>query len=220
MTRLGLVMYVVTLSASFGAGGAIIGPAVAERLGVPFLDRAVPAQVARDLGVSLDHVTPRDEQVKGWLHRLLGSVAPMASDCLIGYESHAPRMALLSDTEFLRCTERAICTTIKGGGGVILGRAGALVLRDHPHALHVRLDGDVQRRVQQTMRELSVTEAQARDLVERNDNARTAYVRRFYRADASDPKLYHLLLDSTRVPLATCVDLIAAAAAEKTPLSG
>jgi cytidylate kinase len=213
-------MYVVTLSASYGAGGAIIGPAVAERLGVPFLDRAVPAQVARDLEVPLDHVTPRDEQVRGWLHRLLGSVAPMASDCLIGYEPHAPRMAMMSDSEFLRCTERAIRATIKGGGGVILGRAGALVLRDHPHALHVRLDGDVQRRVQRAMQELNLTEAQARDALERNDRARFAYVRRFYRADACDPALYHLQLDSTRVPLDTCVDLIAAAAEERSALSG
>jgi shikimate kinase len=39
-------MHVVTLSAGYGAGGSVIGPAVAERLGVPFLDRALPAGVA------------------------------------------------------------------------------------------------------------------------------------------------------------------------------
>ena len=35
-------MTLVAISASFGAGGSRIGPALAERLGVPFLDRAIP----------------------------------------------------------------------------------------------------------------------------------------------------------------------------------
>ena len=48
-------MGVVTLSASYGAGGSEIGPAVAAALGLPFVDRAVPVEVARKLDV------PRDE---------------------------------------------------------------------------------------------------------------------------------------------------------------
>ncbi len=47
-------MGIVTISASYGAGGPEVGPAVAERLGLPFHDRAIPAQVAGRLGVSQD----------------------------------------------------------------------------------------------------------------------------------------------------------------------
>jgi cytidylate kinase len=203
-------MFVVTLSAAYGAGGTVIGPAVAKRLGVPFVDRAIPAQVANDLGVPLEHAMSRDEQVKGWLHRLLASAASMSGDYLIGYDP--PRTALLPDTEFVACTQSAIRDTIKNGGGVILGRAGAVVLRGHPGALHVRLDGAPERRVHQVMRELNIGESEARDHMELNDRARTAYVRHFYREDAANPSLYHLSLDSTRIPLDTCVDLITMAA--------
>lgn len=38
---------VVTLASLFGAGGSVVGPRVAERLGVPFLDRAIPEAVAK-----------------------------------------------------------------------------------------------------------------------------------------------------------------------------
>jgi len=41
----------IALSASYGAGGNAIGPALAERLGVPFLDRAIPIRVAARLRV-------------------------------------------------------------------------------------------------------------------------------------------------------------------------
>ena len=40
-------MGVVTISATYGAGGSEIGPAVAAMLGLPFVDRAIPAGVAR-----------------------------------------------------------------------------------------------------------------------------------------------------------------------------
>lgn len=208
-------MFVITLSAAYGTGGPIIGPAVAERLGVPFIDRAIPAQVANELGIPLEHAISRDEQVKGWLHRLLVSAAPMSNDYLIAYD--LPRMALLPDTDFVACTQDAIRDAIKGQGGVILGRAGAVVLRQHPKALHVRLDGSPELRVRQVMRELGIGEGEARDHMQRNDKARLAYVRHFYHEDATDPSLYHMLLDSTRLPFATCVDIIVAAAKAHSP---
>jgi cytidylate kinase len=206
-------MNVVTLSAAYGAGGAVVGPAVAERLGVPFVDRAIPAKVASDLGCSLEDALARDEQVKGWLHRLLTAAAPMSSDYMLGQD--APRTALLPDSEFVACTETAIRDTIRDSGGVILGRAGAVVPRDHPDALHVRLDGDPERRIRQAMRQLNLTETQAREAQERNDNARTSYVRHFYRADPTQPCHYHLLLDSTVIPFDTCVDIVVEAAKAK-----
>jgi hypothetical protein len=42
---------VLTLAALYGAGGTVVGPRVAERLGVPFLDREIPAAAARESGL-------------------------------------------------------------------------------------------------------------------------------------------------------------------------
>jgi hypothetical protein len=38
------------------------------------------------------------------------------------------------------------------------------------------------------------------------------YVKHSYRADPRDPRRYHLVLDSTALALATCVELIVTAA--------
>jgi hypothetical protein len=54
-------MRVVTISATYGAGGGLVGPAVADRLGVPFVDRAIPVAVADNLGISVDDALSRDE---------------------------------------------------------------------------------------------------------------------------------------------------------------
>src|SRR5690606_25087412 len=97
-------------------------------------------------------------------------------------------------------------------GAVILGRAGAIILRDEPRALHVRLDGPVERRVQRAMEMEGLTREDAERLRKSGDRAREAYVRHFYGCDARDPSHYHLVIDSTALPLETVVDVIATAA--------
>jgi cytidylate kinase len=46
------------------------------------------------------------------------------------------------------------------------------------------------------------------------DKARTAYVRRLYSVDPADASLYHLVIDSTVMPIEAVVELIFAAARE------
>ncbi|MDN5858417.1 MAG: cytidylate kinase-like family protein, partial [Pseudonocardia sp.] len=201
-------MHVVTISATYGAGGSVVGPAVAERLGVPFLDRAIPRSVAADLGIPLDEALAGDEQVQGRLSRWLAAAAPLSMEWMVGPD--VPRPVFLEPKQVLACTEAAIRRAL-GGGGVVLGRAGAIVLRDHPSALHVRLDGDPERRIRQAMDVLNVGDDEARAALPRNDGARTAYVRHFYRTDPGLPEHYDLVLDSTRLPLTVCTDLVVAA---------
>ena len=50
----------VALSASYGAGGNVVGPALAERLGVPFADRAVPIEGAEEPRFPADALTSDD----------------------------------------------------------------------------------------------------------------------------------------------------------------
>ena len=103
--------------------------------------------------------------------------------------------------------ERAEC-----GRGLILGRAAAVVLRTDPRALHVRLDGAREARLRQAMRIQGIDRETADGRMKETDHARYAYVRLLHRVDARDPSLYHLIIDSTRLDLVSCVEIIAAAA--------
>jgi cytidylate kinase len=40
------------------------------------------------------------------------------------------------------------------------------------------------------------------------DRARTAYVRRLYRADPGDARYYHLVIDSTAIPVDAVTEII------------
>src|SRR5438874_209402 len=118
----------VALSASYGAGGSRVGPALAERLDVPFLDRAIPFAVSERLDVVVEAAREHDERLGvGRLERILrsfigqnvGAPVPLASEMTI-YE------------DFRRATEEVLLTQAESGKGVILGRAAAIVLCDRP----------------------------------------------------------------------------------------
>jgi len=118
---------------------------------------------------------------------------------------------------FCRETEALLREAADAGDVVVLGRAGALVLRDRPGALHVRLDGPEEARLAQAMRVEGIDEEEARQRQRNSDRARTAYVKHFYGADPCNPDHYHLVLDSTALPIETCVELIVTAARAGAP---
>jgi cytidylate kinase len=196
----------VTISASFGAGGSRVGPALAERLGVELLDRAIPVQVAERLAVPLDDALAHDESLGDAIGRLASSFALLPE--LAGAMVQA---GMLAGEDYRRMTEKVILEHA-ARGAVVLGRAGAVVLREHPGALHVRLDGPRERRIARAMEREGMTEPDAERMLRDADRAREAYVRHFYSADARDPSLYHLVVDSTALELDTVVELIVVAA--------
>lgn len=204
-------MHLVTISASYGAGGSWVAPAVADALGVPFVDRAIPVQVARELGVSIEESLARDDRAEtGWVARWLDAAARVAAAGSAPIP--AEDGALLSDDAFVVRAGEAIRQLTADSGGVVLGRAAAVVLAEQPGALHVRLHGPPERRRQQAMALRHVDETTAGREMADTDRARAAYVKRFYHRDPEDPRLYHLICDSTAVPLTTVVDLVTLAA--------
>jgi cytidylate kinase len=205
---------VVTISATYGAGGSRVGPRVAEELGVPFVDRAIPAAVAERLGWPLPDADAQDDAGPHGLNRLLRSLVGL------GPMSGIDLRTDFGDRSFADATEAEIRRHAETTGGVVVGRAGAVVLRDRPGALHVRLDAPVERRVEQAMAINGTDRETARRRVHENDAARRAYVETFYGADARDPALYHLVLDSTAVPLETCVEIVVGAARAVTAPAG
>src|SRR4051812_12514022 len=197
---------VVPISATYGAGGSEAGARVAAARALPFVDRAIPSEVAERLRMSVPDAESRDDAAPhglSWLLRGLAAVGPVSG---IDFGSD------FADRSFAEATEAVICRHAEGAGGVILGRAAAVVLRGRPGVVHARLDGPFERRVEQAMRMDGTDREAAERRVRDNDGARAAYVREFYGADARDPGLYHLVLDSTAIPLEGCVEAIAGAA--------
>ena len=204
---MGAVKPVVTISAAYGAGGGFVGPRVAERLGVTFWDRAIPASIAADLAERPEEVLAvEDDLGRGISHwiSLFASVGAWAG-------IPAPDAEGRYDEASYKEHVAAVLRREAERGAVILGRGAVIVLADHPGALHVRLDGPLEARIAQVMDLGGFDERRARRAQHQSDTARHRYVHRLYHADATDHRHYHLWIDATAVPLATCVDIIVSA---------
>ncbi|HEX7353632.1 MAG TPA: cytidylate kinase-like family protein [Mycobacteriales bacterium] len=199
----------VTISSSYGTGGSIVAPLVAERLGLPLLDRAISAGVAAQLRVSLAEA--EDAQFKrSRADRFLSVLAPLAIGVLS--TGSTPDAAVLGDAAApFREQAEAIMQDALAAGAVILGRAGAAAFVGRPDVLRVRLFGSKKARVEQAARLQGVDVPTAEKRRPEVDEARAQYVRRLYDVDIDDPALYDLQIDSTRLPPETCADLVASA---------
>ena len=192
----------VTISASYGAGGSLIAPRVAEQLGLRLIDRAISSTVAMQLQVSVAEAQ-QGEANRSAAERFFGVLAP-----LTGVASPPPEPGMADDAATFREHTEQLMRQALADGAVILGRAGSVAFAAEPDVLRVRLHGPAEARIAQAAVVEAVLAETARQRLPEVDQARAQYVRRLYRADLDDAELYHLQLDSTALPLDTCADLI------------
>ena len=197
----------VTVSASYGAGGSVVAPELARRLGVPFLQRATTSSggtVRPELGPEpCAERLSADEAELAPAHRLLASLT-QAMPC--GPTQSPPSARDQEERLRLHC-EEGMRRLAADGAGVILGR-GAAVALGKQLGFHVRLDGPPALRAVQGAAIEVVSIDEARHHMDAADRARITYVRRLYRADPADPRHYHLVIDSTAIPLDAVTEVI------------
>jgi cytidylate kinase len=193
----------VTVSASYGAGGSVVAPALADRLGVPFVQRATTSTGGMGApGPCFERLTP-DEADLTPAHRLLAAL----TQAMPAGPTQSPPPSRHQDQSLRSVCEEDIRRLADAGAGVILGRGAAVVL-GKDRGFHVRLDGPPGPRAVQGAAIEGISEDQSRRHRDAADRSRTAYVRRLYRADPADPRYYHLVIDSTALPLDTVVEVI------------
>lgn len=203
-------MGTVTIAATYGAGGSLIGPAVAKRLKLPFVDRAIPVKLAEKIHEPLVAALADESAAGSAVGRLLNSTLGYTG-LFAGVPLDDEQRGVAPD---VAATEEAIRQLADTGGAVILGRAGVFVLKGRAGVLHVRLDSDVEARRRAAMAREDLDYKTAATQQQAADQARRSYISHFYpRAGAwDDPRHYHLVIDSTAISIHTCVELITQAA--------
>jgi cytidylate kinase len=190
---------IVTVAAEHGAGGDLVAPRVAEALGVPFLDRMLPA--------SLVAAADEAERQSGLVGRLARASTVLAGE---------PVERIDSDEGRVRAELAEFLTRASTEGGVVLGRGGVFVLADAPAALHVLLAGDHEGRVARVAEREGIDRAEADHRVRAQDRARKDYMQRVFSADADDRKHYHLVVDTVALGIDASVELVLAASRART----
>lgn len=193
---------IITISASYGAGGSVIGPEVAKRLDFPFFDRAVAAMGPEEAG---REAAAEEERTEGRFARMLARFAAVPDPLAL---APAGELAPFRDDALREQAEERV-RAFAGSDGVILGWGSTIVVES---AFHVRLDGPPKARVRQGMAIEGRSAEEARSRMAETDRIREQYVKRMYNRDWRDLTLYHLVLDTTALGIDASADVIVRAA--------
>jgi cytidylate kinase len=203
-------MSVITVSRELGSRGTDIAHKVAEDLGHECLDRELIAEIARQAGVGEEHVSGKEDNISG-RPRIVGPEMA-AFFRRQRYTSPRPREAL-EDQAYIELVRKLIYDRAETGNVVVLGRGGQMVLRNWRGALHVYITAPLEVRVARVAKDRGTGHQLAERLIRDSDRRRKDYIRHFYNnADWRNPRYYHLIVDTGRIPPETAAGIIGQAA--------
>jgi cytidylate kinase len=180
------------LSREAGANGTLIARAVGERLGWPVYDRELVHHIATDMGVRGTLLDTLDEKHRSWLQ-----------ECMEAFGSGPA----VSGSSYARHLMETIGSLGAHGQCVIVGRGAAQILPANV-TLRVRLVGPMQERVKAVCQKLCIPKDDAKKWIKKTDDERSCFVKDYFRRDASDPRQYDLVLNSARLGVTACAELI------------
>ncbi len=205
-------MKVITISRQAGTHALEVAQLAAREIGFEVVDKELLTLIAHEAQVGQAEVARYDERalspIEAFLRALVryapahevltwtpGAVRDSALwlPPLEGFRQEGVRY--LDHEECLRFTQAVIRRLANRGNVIIIGRASALVLKDEPDALHIKLVAELEWRVKRIAEEQSLPMGKAREVVLSEDRRRSRYVAQFYGRNWEDFSLYHLILN-------------------------
>lgn len=161
--------------------------------------------VALGLAESLDLKIVHHELVEHDLARRLGIEESAVHHYLEGNATLLERWKI-DKQKFSRYTAQEILEFAQEGNIIIRGWGATALLRDVPNVLRIRVCAPIAFRERVMMDRLGLKDsAVVRREIERSDAAHSRIMQGGFGLDWTSPLLYHLVLNTESVPVATCV---------------
>ncbi len=204
---------VVAIARQVGVGGEEVAQQVAKRLDLRYIDYQVIQAAAREAGVSPETVSEA-EHTPSLLTRILEALARNPSMPVAAWADPVPLAAspLYASIDYRKFIENVIRDLAQEGGCVIVGHGAQVILRERLDTLRVLVTGSAPFRARRIMAGMGVDEKTALKTVERTDNERLDYFRRFYETGWLTPCSYDLCVNTDHLSAQQAAEVVAGAA--------
>lgn len=194
---------IYTIGREFGSGGQYVGEKLAERLGIKLYDKELLQQASKDSGFCEEIFENHDERpTNSFLYSLV-----MDTYSVNGYSTASFLDMPLNHKVFLAQFE-TIKKIAEQESCVIVGRCADYALADHPDCINVFIKADMDYRVKLVSKRANITEAKAKDMILKQDKQRASYYNYYTSKKWGDSKSYDLCLDTGKLGLDGCVEMI------------
>ena len=194
---------VITIGRQFGSGGRYVGRLLAEKLGIPFYDKELLSEAAKNSGICEEIFEEHDEKPTRSL--LFSLVTGMQSHMAAGnFYMDMP----LNHKIFLAQFD-AIRRIAGEGSCVIVGRCADYVLRENPDAVSIFVKGDMESKIARAVKYYGIEEDKAEERIRKADKQRASYYNYYATATWGDVDNYDLVVDTGVLGVEGAVELIA-----------
>ena len=188
---------IITISRQFGSGGRTVGKLLAERLGVPFYDKELVKQVADETGFDVGYIEEN------------GEFSPSKSIFSFAMSQGIPIMQNgLSMSDFIFCIQRQVILKLAEQPCVIVGRGADYILRERDDCFNVFIHADMQSRAERIVRLSGESEKKPEQRLADKDKKRKIYYKHYTDREWGDAKNYDMCLNSGKIGIEKCVELI------------
>ena len=193
---------IITIARQYGSGGHDIGEKLAEELKIPFYDKELLERAAKDSGFCQEIFENYDEKpTNSFLYSLVMDTYSM------GHSTAAFAEMPLNHKIFL-AQFNAIKDIAKEGPCVIVGRCADYALADFPNVVNVYLYADMQSRIARIARRHDVTDAKAKDLIQKTDKGRASYYNYYTNKKWGEATGYDLCLNTASLGIEGSIHMI------------
>ena len=189
--------FVITINRELGSGGRTVGRKLAEKLGVPYYDKALIQALQQEYDLTVEKI----EKLKGDKHiwwddvvRFLGVGSGMGSNYYLPQKGS--REDTLTTDEIFQTETLILQNLANEKSCVVAGRSGFFIFRDHPNHVSIFIQASTAHRIQRIMRKQNMTEEEARKTIEKVDKMRENYVKRCTGTSRYDTRNYDLVISA------------------------
>lgn len=190
--------FVITINRELGSGGRTVGQKVAERLGVPFYDKALIKSLTEKYNLSVEEI----ERLKGRDHswwadfKRVVRLGQTTSSSQFYKMSMGDEPDLLTTDDIFRTEKEILKGIVAEESCVIAGRSGFFILKDCPNRLSILIQASLPHRIERVVRKQGLSRKEAEEAIRRVDKMRENYVKKYTGTSRYDTRNYDLVISA------------------------
>ncbi len=182
---------IITIGREFGSAGREIGYKVAHDFGIKLYDKEMLGRAAKESGICEELFEAHDEKpTNSFLYSLVMDTYSL------GYSGGNYTDMPINHKVFLAQFD-AIKKIADEGPCILVGRCADYALEEYDNVLSVFIHAKMEARIRRIARIYDLTDAKAKDLIQKTDKRRSSYYNYYTNKRWSDAESYDVCLDSS-----------------------
>ena len=190
--------YVITINRELGSGGRTVGRKLAEKLNVPFYDKALINELKKKFNLDTEQIEKLKSGKSDWWREFINSALYLGQGMneLWYYQRMTGKEGfLVTSSDMFEQDKEILSKVAEEESCIIAGRSGFSVFANHPNHLSILIQAPLEHRIQRIMSKQELSREEAEKVIKKVDEMRENYVKKYSGTSRYDTRNYDLVIN-------------------------